>query len=206
MLTRSIPIPGPPRVLLSRVRGRSCSSLLCWETVVCFYLYCPCSSGLENNAVPEDNALSRDTCACALCHSHPKPGRQTAPSFPPASTRLEERQRRELAPGLTFLHSPANGQKRKAPTKQKSRWQQKGNRGEVEGAELWLPGQTNASTDVLPPNNCPAPAEPQQIRKHKRDFIFSPLSKFRRFCSALPNTLQGLWIGELLSWHHSAFN
>lgn len=175
MLTRSIPIPGAADAA-SRVRGRSRNSLLCWETVVCSYPYYPCSSGLGNNAVPEDMSFPRHVCCLGTgrCHSPPKTDPQMAPTFPSASTRLEERQRRELAPGLTFLHSPANGQKEKAPTKQKSRWQQKGNRGDVEGAELWLPGQTNTSTDILPPQITAQPRQSPSRSENTKGILFFP--------------------------------
>lgn len=45
-------------------------------------------------------------------------------------------------------------------------------------------GEQTPPQTFCPPNNSPAPAEPQQIRKHKRDFIFPLSPKLGLLCTS----------------------
>lgn len=64
-------------------------------------------------------------------------------------------------------------------------------------------GKGTPSQTFGPPNNCLALTEPQQIQKHKRDFIFPLFPNLELFCSSQHPSRSGDWG---LSWHHDTFN
>lgn len=177
MLTGSIPIPGTAVAhgCCFSCAWPSSNSLLCWETVVCSYPYYPCSAGLENNAVPEDMSFPETRVPG---HREMPLTSQTRPSNGPLlPIRLHTAGRasaKGTRPRPDISAFASKRPKRKSPNQAKIPVAAKREPGRCGGCRaVAARANKRLHRHFAPPNNCPAPAEPQQIRKHKRDFIFS---------------------------------
>lgn len=151
-----------------------------------------------------NDAQAQGDAICLPNETSP-PSSKLALSLPSASARLEGDQQREPAPGLTFQRSPANGKKKKAPTERKAQQQQKGNSGEHGGCEA---AAARASECLcrqcrhFAPKLLPSPGRAAAVSNESNDppqreffIIFFPLPQMQD-CFPLPNTLQGLGMGN----------